>query len=342
MAKIKDDYRGLTGPEKAAIFMLAVGNQHSAPLFEKMDDEEIRNLSQAMSSLGTVSAGIIERLFVEFADQLSSAGGLVGLVGSVGSTERLLMSALPEDRLAQIMEEISGPAGRTMWDKLNNVNEAVLANYLKNEYPQTVAVVMTKLRSDHASRVLSVLPENFSMEVIMRMLRMEAVQKDILDHVERTLRSEFMTNLARTARSDSHELMADIFNNLDRTTENRFMTSLEERNREAAERIKALMFTFDDLARVDGAGIQTLLRQVEKDSLGLALKGASEDVKELFFANMSERAGKMMKEDMEAMGAVRLKEVDEAQAAIVAIAKALSDSGEIVIAGGDEDSELVY
>ena len=342
MAKIKDDYRGLTGPEKAAIFMLAVGNQHSAPLFEKMDDEEIRNLSQAMSSLGTVSAGIIERLFVEFADQLSSAGGLVGLVGSVGSTERLLMSALPEDRLAQIMEEISGPAGRTMWDKLNNVNEAVLANYLKNEYPQTVAVVMTKLRSDHASRVLSVLPENFSMEVIMRMLRMEAVQKEILDQVERTLRSEFMTNLARTARSDSHELMADIFNNLDRTTENRFMTLLEEGNREAAERIKALMFTFDDLARVDGAGIQTLLRQVEKDSLGLALKGASEDVKELFFANMSERAGKMMKEDMEAMGAVRLKDVDEAQSGIVTIAKALSDSGEIVIAGGDDESELVY
>ena len=342
MAKIKSDYRGLTGPEKAAIFMLAVGNQHSAPLFEKMDDEEIRNLSQAMSSLGTVSAGIIERLFVEFADQLSSAGGLAGLVGSVGSTERLLMSALPEDRLAQIMEEISSPEGRTMWDKLNNVNEVVLANYLKNEYPQTVAVVMTKLRSDHASRVLSVLPENFSMEVIMRMLRMEAVQKEIVDQVERTLRSEFMTNLARTARSDSHELMADIFNNLDRTTENRFMTLLEEGNREAAERIKALMFTFDDLARVDGAGIQTLLRQVEKDSLGLALKGASEDVKELFFANMSERAGKMMKEDMEAMGAVRLKDVDEAQSGIVTIAKALSDSGEIVIAGGDDESELVY
>ena len=339
MARIKDDYRGLTGMQKAGIFMLAVGNAHSAQLFEKMDDEEIRDLFGAMSSLGTINAGIIERLFVEFADQLSSAGGLVG---SVGSTERLLMSALPEERVSQIMEEMRGPAGRTMWDKLGNVNEAVLANYLKNEYPQTVAVVLSKLKSDHASRVLSVLPENFSMEVIMRMLRMEAVQKDILDHVERTLRSEFMTNLARTARRDSHELMADIFNNLDRTTENRFMTSLEERNREAAERIKALMFTFDDLARVDGAGIQTLLREVEKDSLGLALKGASDEVQELFFANMSERAGKMMKEDMEAMGAVRLKEVDEAQAAIVAIAKALSDSGEIVIAGGDEDSELVY
>ena len=121
----KEDYRTLSGMQKAAIFMLAVGYQHSAQLFEKMDDEEIRQLSQAMVSLGSVSATVVERLFVEFADQLSSAGGLVG---SVSSTERLLMSALPEERVNAIMEEMRGPAGRTMWDKLGNVNEAVLAN----------------------------------------------------------------------------------------------------------------------------------------------------------------------------------------------------------------------
>ncbi|MCK5777645.1 MAG: flagellar motor switch protein FliG [Rhodospirillales bacterium] len=333
------DYRTLTGPQKAAVFMLAVGREHSSKIFERMDDEEIRELSHAMSTLGSVNAGVVERLFVEFADQLSTAGGLVG---SYDSTERLLMSSLPEERVKQIMEEMRGPAGRTMWDKLGNVNEAVLANYLKNEYPQTVAVVLSKIKTDHAARVLALLPENFSMEVIMRMLRMEAVQKEILDHVERTLRTEFMTNLARTARRDSHELMADIFNNLDRNTENRFMTALEERNRESAERIKQLMFTFDDLVRVDASGIQLLLRQVEKDQLAIALKGSSEEVKELFFANMSERAGKMMKEDMDAMGAVRLKDVDEAQSGIVQTAKALSDAGEIVIAGSDEDSELVY
>ncbi len=319
--------------------MLAVGREHSSKIFERMDDEEIRELSHAMSTLGSVNAGVVERLFVEFADQLSTAGGLVG---SYDSTERLLMSSLPEERVKQIMEEMRGPAGRTMWDKLGNVNEAVLANYLKNEYPQTVAVVLSKIKTDHAARVLALLPENFSMEVIMRMLRMEAVQKEILDHVERTLRTEFMTNLARTARRDSHELMADIFNNLDRNTENRFMTALEERNRESAERIKQLMFTFDDLVRVDASGIQLLLRQVEKDQLAIALKGSSEEVKELFFANMSERAGKMMKEDMDAMGAVRLKDVDEAQSGIVQTAKALADAGEIVIAGSDEDSELVY
>ncbi len=339
MAKGQSDYRALAGPQKAAIFMLAVGRDHSARIFERMDDEEIRELSHAMSTLGSVGANVVERLFVEFADQLSTAGGLVG---SYDSTERLLLSSLPEDRVKQIMEEMRGPAGRTMWDKLGNVNEAVLANYLKNEYPQTVAVVLSKIKPDHAARVLAMLPENFSMEVIMRMLRMEAVQKEILDHVERTLRTEFMTNLARTARRDSHELMADIFNNLDRNTENRFMTALEERNRESAERIKQLMFTFDDLVRVDSGGIQLLLRQVEKDQLAVALKGAAEDVKDLFFANMSERAGKMMKEDMDAMGAVRLKDVDEAQSGIVQTAKALSDAGEIVIAGSDEDSELVY
>ena len=180
------------------------------------------------------------------------------------------------------------------------------------------------------------------MEVIMRLLRMETVQKDILAGVENTLRSEFMSNLASTARQDSHEQMADIFNNLDRSTENRFMGALEERNRESAERIKGLMFTFEDLIRVDPAGIQVLLRQVEKDQLATAMKGASEDVQDLFFKNMSERAGKMMKEDMDAMGPVRLKDVDEAQAAIVNTAKSLADSGEIVISGGGEEDELVF
>ena len=332
------DYRTLKGPQKAAIFMLAVGDTHAAKLFEMMEDEEISELSQAMSQLGLISADIVEKLFIEFADSLSSTGGLVG---SHESTERLLFGALDGDRAKQIMEEIRGPAGRTMWEKLENVNETVLANYFKNEYPQTVAVVMSKIKPDHASRVLGMLPENFSMEVIMRMLRMEAVQKEVLDSIEVTLRTEFMSNLERTARRDSHEIMADIFNALDRSTESRFMTALEERNQESAEKIQALMFTFDDLSRLDDSGIQVLMRQVEKDQLALALKGASDEVKDMFFRNMSERAGKMMKEDMDAMGAVRLKDVDEAQGVIVVSTKSLADAGEIIISTGGEDDELI-
>jgi len=336
---VKEDYRGLTGPQKAAILMLSLAEEQSSKLFSMMDDEEIKEISQSMANLGNINAGLVERLFVEFADQISSTGSLVG---SFESTERLLMKTLPKDRVDMIMEEIRGPAGRTMWDKLGNVNETVLANYLKNEYPQTVAVVLAKIKPDHAARVLSLLPENFAMEVIMRMLRMEAVQKEVLDGVEKTLRTEFMSNLARTARRDAHELMADIFNNLDRNAENRFMSALEERNREAAERIKALMFTFEDLVRIDMAGIQTLLRHVEKDKLAMALKGASDTVKELFFKNMSERAGKMLRDDMDAMGPVRLRDVDQAQSIIVVLAKELASSGQIVISEGREEDELVY
>jgi flagellar motor switch protein FliG len=186
------------------------------------------------------------------------------------------------------------------------------------------------------------LPESFAMEVVMRMLRMEAVQKEVLDDVERTLRTEFMSNLARTSRRDAHEMMAEIFNNLDRNTENRFLAALEERNRDSAERIKALMFTFEDLGKLDPSGIQTLLRVVEKPKLALALKGASEQLRDLFFTNMSERAGKIMREDMGAMGPVRLRDVDEAQMYMVQIAKDLAAKGDIVLSEGKGEDELIY
>ncbi|HUC68775.1 MAG TPA: flagellar motor switch protein FliG, partial [Stellaceae bacterium] len=263
------------------------------------------------------------------------------LVGTYESTERLLVKVLGTERVNSIMEEIRGPAGRTMWDKLGNVNESVLANYLKNEYPQTVAVVLSKVKPDHAGRVLTQLPESFAMEVVLRMLRMEAVQREVLDDVERTLRNEFFSSLARTNRRDSHELIAEIFNSLDRNTETRFLTALEERNRDSAERIKALMFTFEDLSKLDAMAIQGILRNSDKTKIPLALKGASEALRDLFFANMSERAGKLLREEIASMGPVRLKDVEESQAYLVALAKDLAARGEIVIAEGGED-ELVY
>ncbi|CAK0766209.1 Flagellar motor switch protein FliG [uncultured Gammaproteobacteria bacterium] len=337
--RVREDYRTLTGPEKAAILMLALGEEHASKLFGMMDDEEIKEMSQVMANLGTVSANLIERLFVEFAEQMSATGSLVG---TFDSTERLLQKVLSKDKVSQIMEDIRGPAGRTMWDKLGNVNENVLANYLKNEYPQTVAVVLSKIKPEHASRVLGLLPESFGMEVIMRMLRMESVQKEVLDDVERTLRTEFMTNLARTNRRDSHEMLAEIFNNFDRATEHRFLAALEERNRDSAERIKALMFTFEDLGKLDPAGVQTLMRSVDKSKLAIALKGASETLRDLFFTNMSERAGKIMREDMASLGPIRLRDVDEAQMYMVQLAKDMAARGELLISEGKGEDELVY
>ena len=328
----------LSGTQKAAVLMLALGEEQSSRLFGMMHEDEIKEVSSAMAQLGSVKAEMVERLCLEFGE---SMGGTGHLVGSFESTERLLQRALPRDRVSQIMEEIRGPAGRTMWDKLGNVHEAVLANYLKNDYPQTVAVVLSKVKPEHAARVLTLLPDSFSIEVVMRMLRMESVQKDVLDGVEKTLRAEFMSNLARSTRRDSHEMMAEIFNSLDRASESRFVAALEERNRESAQRIKALMFTFDDLARLSSAAIQGLLRAVEKDKLPLALKGASEGLRDLFFKNLSERAGKMLRDDIEGLGPVKLRDVDDAQASIVALAKDLAAQGTIEIGEG-KDEELVY
>jgi flagellar motor switch protein FliG len=326
--------RSLTGPQKAAAVLLALGEDHAATLFARMHQDEIRDLSQAMALLGTITAEQIEQLCREFGEQLGRTGALTG---TFESTERLLLRTLPQDRVSQIMDEIRGPAGRTMWDKLGNVNEGVLANYLKNEYPQTVAVVLTKVKPDHAARVLSLLPEGFAMEVVMRMLRMETVQKEALEGVEKTLKAEFMSNLARSQRRDAHELMAEIFNNLDRQAEGRILGALEERNRDAAERIRTLMFTFEDLRRVDGAGLQVLLRTVEKDRLALALKGASEDLREMFLKNLTERAAKLLRDDIAGLGPVRLRDVDEAQAAIVVLAKDMAAQGQIQLQDGREE-----
>ncbi len=333
-----EDAKRLSGPEKAAVVLLALGEEHTQ-IWSQLDEEEIKEISAAMSSLGTVSATVVEALLLEFVSGMSGTGSIMG---SFEQTQRLLSSFLPGDKVETLMEELRGPAGRTMWDKLGNVNEAVLANYLKNEYPQTVAVVLSKVKGEHAARVLAALPEDFALECVQRMLRMEPVQREILDKIEQTLRTEFMSNLARTSKRDSHEMMAEIFNNFDRQTESRFIAALEERNRESAERIRALMFVFEDLNKLDPGGVQTLLRTVEKGQLALALKGASDSLREMFFSNMSERAAKIMREDMESMGPVRLKDVDQAQMAMVQVAKDLAAKGEIMLASSGSEDELIY
>ncbi len=329
----------VSGPKRAAMLMLALGEQYGGKIWALLDDDELRELSLHMSSLGNVEADIVEDMLLEFVSRMSASGALMG---NFDATERLLQQYLPADRVHGIMDEIRGPAGRNMWEKLSNVQEEVLANYLKNEYPQTIAVVLSKLKPEHAARVLSILPEDMALDVVNRMLKMEAVQKEVIERVEQTLRVEFMSNLSQTRRRDAHEVMAEIFNNFDRQTETRFITSLEEDNRESAERIKALMFTFDDLVKLDAGSAQTLMRHVDKEKLAVALKGANEAVRQFFFGNMSTRAAKMLSDDMASSGPVRLRDVDEAQALLVNLAKDLAAKGEIMLSKNRADDELVY
>jgi flagellar motor switch protein FliG len=333
-----DDYRQLTGPEKAAILLLAVGEESASKVFAMMDDEEIKELSLVMAGLGSVSAMVIEQLIVEFAEQM---GQSASLSGTAEGAERFLGKALGK-RADGILEDMRGPRGRTIWDKLAYVPEQMLASYLKNEYPQTAAVVLAKVAPAHAAKVLAQLPDGFAMEVITRMLRLETVPKEVLDQVEGILRTEFMSNVAKAPRKDRHEAIAEIFNAFDPQAEQRFLAALDDRNPEAAQKVRENMFKFEDLGRLDPAGVQTLLRAVDKGRLALALKGASDPLRDLFLSNMSERAGRLLRDDMEQLGPVRVKDVAEAQGAIVDLAKDLAARNEIAILKQGGEDELIY
>lgn len=332
------DLPPMSGMNKAATFLLSLPESYVAKVFANLDDAEIRELSARMATLGMVRSDIVEALYIEFADKATSSGSVQG---SFESTERLLLKIFDRDKVRDIMDEIRGPAGRTMWDKLSNISDDALTNFLKNEHPQTVAVVLSKIRPEQSSKVLAKFPEPFSIDVMMRMIKMDTVGRDVLDDIESTLRTEFMGNLAKSGQKDTYAQMADVFNSFDRATEGRFMTALGARSPDAVDRIKSLMFTFEDLLKLDASGIQSVIRVADKSKMALALKGASAPIKELFFKNMSERAGKLLKEDMESLGMVKLKAVDEAQQEIVTQTKDLINRGEITLMGGDDSDAMI-
>jgi len=328
----------LSGTEKAATLMLVLGKQHGAPIWEHLSVDEIKELSSAIATLGRVPAPVAEHLLVSFSGEVSSMNSLHG---SYETTEKLLEGILPNDRVREIMEDIRGPAGRTMWDKLSNVSEGVLAGYLKNEYPQTVAVILSKLKPDHAARVLALLPPDAAVDVVQRMLRMETVQKDVLMQVEQTLRSEFMSNLSRSQRRDPHEAMAEVFNAMDRSTEESMLSALDRYAPDSAERIRALMFTFEDLGALLPASIAVIVKQADKRQMALALKAAPENIRQLFMGALTERSAKLLREDMAAMGPVRARDCEEAQGSLVRLARQLADEGQIVLADPKSDDAMI-
>ena len=317
-----DDFQKLSGRQKVAIALLSLGEEHAKKIFEHMDEEEIRTISITMATLGGVSSNVVERILVELTGQMTSTGTLRG---SFESTERILLKSLPKDKVDAIMEDIRGPAGRTIWEKLGNVNENVFANYLRNEYPQTVAVILTKLSPEMSASILKLLPESFAMEIMMRILRMEAVNKEVLEDVERVLKCEFMSNLSKNSSINNHELIAEIMNNMDSPTSNKFIGNLEERNRDSAERIKSLMFTFDNLIKLKPEEIQLITRNVTKDVLAKSLKGASQKIRDIFFTNMSERAAKYLNEEMSSMGPIKVSDCEDAQSFIINFVKNCKD-----------------
>ena len=329
----------MPGPERAAALLLLLGEQEGAPIWQMLDEEEVKKVSHAMVQLGSLEAETVEKLIVDFVSRLSSGGGITS---NFERTESLLLKIFPTEQVSSIMAEIKGASGKRVWASLTQIDPEILASFLRNEYPQTVAVVLSKVRAEYAAKVLTILPEEFAIDVLNRMLRMETVQKEALRHIEETLRVEFVSTIAQTTRRDAHELMADVFNAFDRQTEGRFLSALDQANRGAAKKIRQLMFTFEDLLKLDPGSVQTLLRKVDNDTLCRALKGADERVRGFFLRNMSTRAAKNITDEMGSLGPIRLKDVDEAQAKMTELAKELAEKGEIMIAKSSGEEELVY
>lgn len=269
-AIVRDNYMALTGPEKASIMFLALGEKRAAPLLERFDEDEIRMVTRAMSGLGNITASVLEELINRFTEQFARGGSVVG---SYESTERMLRAFLPLEKVGEIMTYIRGPAGRTTWEKLSSVNEHLLAKYLMGEHPQTVAVVLSKLNPEHSAKVLPLLPRSLIRSAMRRIVKLQSIPQEVMSDIEEVMHKELMLNYALAATTDSHEQLAEIFNRTDPKALDVFIEDFEADMPDAAALVKQLMFTFDDLVDLDTVSLGVLVRSCDTDTLVYALKG---------------------------------------------------------------------
>ncbi|MCX8667702.1 flagellar motor switch protein FliG [Acetobacteraceae bacterium B3987] len=334
---------GMSGSRKAAILMLAIGQEHSARIFRSLQEDEVRDISRAMSSLGVVKASVVEAVCSEFSQKFASADGFVG---SYETTEDYLKKALPAEMVEKIMEDIRGPSGRSVWAKMGNMPETALANYLRNEQPQTVAVILSYISPAHVARVLSLFPEDFATDVIMRILHMSPVSKDVLESLETTLRKEFITAFGRSTKRDSYAFVAEVYNNFDRKTEALLTEQLGRRSEEDMEKVNKLKFTFDDIKRLTPDDMMRVMAAINRDGeakskLPLALKGTNESIRQLFFGCVSKRAAGLLEDEIRGLGAVRMRDAEAAQMELITLIKTMANDGEIDISPSSSDDEII-
>jgi flagellar motor switch protein FliG len=320
--------------EKAAIVLMALDDERSQRILSRLDEEEVRKLSMAMATMGRTDLDTVERVVLDFRTEV---GRTCNIVGGAEATEKMLRRFLPPDKVSEIMDEIKGPHGKNIWEKLSHIQPQLLAGYLRNEYPQTAAVILAKLPAPHAAKVLKLLPNRLSSDIAVRLVRMNSIQRTVLNDIEETLKREFSTELARSYERDSASIMAEMLNRSESDVVERVLAALEEKEPQAAARVRRIMFTFEDLRRIDPATFGVLIAECRAELLPIALSNASEVLRELFLSRLSERAGKMLLEEMETMPPPRRKAIDEAQTEIITLAKRLIDDGRLQLLEPEEE-----
>ena len=318
-----------------------MGEQFTAEVFKHLKQEEVRKVSSIMAQVQNIPGEAVQKVLEEVREKMAVVQGEVS-VPVEDFLKKVLFTSMPEEQAQQLYEEILRQLHPSTFQKLSSLEPKVIVNFLINEHPQTIAVILAHLEPELSAEILEQLPENLQSDVMLRIANLEKISPDIVAEIDRVLEEElFSVEMSDATKVGGAEKVAEILNNVDRTLEDNLMEQIEENSEELAEEIKKLMFKFEDLLEVDDAAIVALLKEISTDELKLALKAASDELKEKFFSNMSERAGLMLKEDLETMGPVKLKDVEQAQQAIIRVAKRLEAEGKIVLGGKGGDEVVV-
>ncbi|OIJ17833.1 flagellar motor switch protein FliG [Anaerobacillus alkalidiazotrophicus] len=330
----------LTGREKAAILLISLGPDVSAQVYKHLSEEEIEKLTLEIAGVRKVESTMKEEIIDQF-HQLAMAQDYI-TQGGIGYAKNVLEKALGEQQAMEIISRLTSTLQVKPFDFARKADAGQILNFIQNEHPQTIALILSYLESVQAAQILSELPQEMQADIAKRIALMDSTSPEIINEVENILERKLSATVTQDyTKTGGIETVVEVLNSVDRSTERTILDALEIQDPELAEEIKKRMFVFEDIVTLDNRSIQRVIRDVENEDLQLALKVANDEVKEVVFKNMSQRMSETFKEEMEFMGPVRLRDVEEAQTRIVSVIRRLEEAGEIVIARGGGDDIIV-
>ena len=331
--------RKLSGPERAAVLLMNLGEEIAAKVLLNLDDREIQNIGNYISELGDVDLETMDSINKDFYNMVESGIGGLGK-GGMDFLKSALMQALDPAKATEILNNITTP-GEEMGGGLETVrllDPKIISSFIVSEHPQTAAIILAHLDPPVASLTIRELPEENRMEIIHRLATLERVAPSVIRELDEALQAEFRTSGAVSGNKlGGVEIAAEVMGSLDRETETSILTAMDKVDLDLANEIRNLRFTFEDILKIDDNGIQMLMKEINQEDLLIGLKTATDELKEKLFSNMSERAGLMMKEDLESLGPKKISEVQKAQQKVIAVCKKLEEDGKIVIGGGADE-----
>jgi flagellar motor switch protein FliG len=327
----------LRGSEKTAALLLYMGKPIASRLLTQFDADELKQVTRSIAELGTVPAPVLETLVEEFASQFADGAGLLG---SADEVQQMLEGVLPPEQIADVMSDVTGNSNHVVWDRLSQVPEAVLAGYLANEHPQTAAFIMSKINPSFAAKVAGKLPRELRNDVMRRMLSIAPVTESAMRQIQSQLQEDLLSNVSRQAGSGQHARLADIINKLQRHDMDDVMQSLAAERPKAAEVLRKLMFTFDDIIKLNPRGRLILFDKIPTELIVLALKGTDSAFRDAILGSLAARARRIVESELANGGPASQRDVLKARRTVADTALELASSGEIELSSSEEEDEL--